>query len=207
MSNPSPVPHVHAPGALAEALAMVQQWLEQSVAAGLAFQHGETVDVGWLPFQVSFDSRGLRVSGPRIGSPMAFVDDCSMALNLLAAQQYLLDSFGAESGPCHAFHTALVVNDLLECPNWYIDRLEPTVEGHSGWYFGGLESQLDPQEDHNVGVMTLWDLFSYRPYIGPFLQLPVGWQVSFEERPLVSFEYEPVAPYPKSFYTQQYGVS
>ena len=208
MSEPGAVPFVHAPSALEPALHMLEHWLHESVAGGVGFQDGEIVDVGWMTFLVSVDSRGVRVAAPQIGSsPMTFVEDCSTALNLIAAQQYLLDSFGAEASPCSCRQSALVINDLFACDSWFLDRLDPGEGGESGWYVGAHESGLDPGDHRNLGLVSLWDLFSYRPYIGPFLQLPPGWQVSFEERPIVLYQREPVAPYPRSFYTQQYGVA
>jgi hypothetical protein len=186
---------------------MLEHWLHESVLGGVGFHDGEIVDVGWMSFRVSVDAHGVRVAAPQVGSsPMAFVEDCSTALNLIAAQQYLLDSFGAEACACSCRQTALVVNDLFECETWYIDRLDAGAHGESGWFFGAHESRLDPTDSRNLGVVSLWDLFSHRPYVGPFLQLPPGWQVSFEERPIVHYQHEPVAPYPRSFYTRQYGL-
>lgn len=208
MSNPRPVPAVHAPTALEPVLDMLTSWLADSTASGVSFQDGEIIDLGWMTFRVGVDSRGVRVSAPRIGSsPMSFVDDCSTALNLIAAQRYLLDSFGLEASACSCRQSALVVNDLFQCESWFLDRLEPEYDTYSGWYFGAHESQLDPSDPANVGYVSLWDLFSYRPVVGPFLHLPPGWQVSFEDRPVVLCQREPVAPYPRSFYTQQYGLA
>lgn len=207
MSNTLHVPTLHAPRAMPPAYDLVRRWVDDYVERGAQFRDGEALEVGWMTFRVGVDSRGVRMCAPRPGqSPMVFVDDCSEALDLIAAQRYLVDSFGIESSPCQCAQVAIVVRDLDQHADWFLDRMTGEEGQASGWYFGARSSTLDVNDAANLEYRSLWELFCRRPEIGPFLELPPGWQVSLGERPVVHRDREPATPLSGSYYARKYGA-
>lgn len=196
MTRPVRIPTVHAPNAPRHVLAPLENWLVNSAASGVPFEDGQEFQIGWVRFRIGMDSRGVRVMAPRTGAPaLIYVDDCSDALRLVATQQGVLSRFGVEASTCSTIQTALVPRDLDACRMTFIDRLSDEMDDRSGWWIGAHDSQLDVRVPENLKLVSLWEVFSKRPEIGPYLMMPPGWQVSFQGTPVVMRDREPVQPH------------
>lgn len=195
MSKQQQIPSVHAPRASRIALAPLQNWLSRAVASGERFQDGQEFQLGWAWFRIGIDSRGVRVTAPRIGAPrLVYVDDCSDALNLIAEQKATVAQYGVEGLGSDCRQSALIVRDLDTCAAPFLDRLTAPMDGRSGWYVGAHDSKLDVARPENLKLVPFSELLSRRPELGPFLTLPAGWQVSFLGEPVVMRERKVVEP-------------
>lgn len=182
MANMSTLPVVHAPTALAHAVEHLQGRLEHAARASGPFRDGQTIEVAGVPFKVALDSRGLRLSAPRIGSvPMTYTEDCSDTLHIVAGQLALLEANGVRGKPISWFQTAVVVKDLFSCDLWTLERTRAAKKNWSGWTIGAYDSTYDRATSGDVQHVRLWELVCRKPQIAPYLGLPKGWQVSFED--------------------------
>lgn len=182
MANMSTIPVVHAPTALARAVDHLRERLERAAARSGPFRDGETIEVAGVPFKAALDSRGLRLSAPRIGSvPMTYTEDCSDALHIVAGQLALLEGNGVRGKPISWFQTAVVVKDLFSCHLWTLERARTAKKSWSGWTIGAYDSAHDRSTSGDVQHVRLWELICRKPEIAPYLELPKGWQVSFED--------------------------
>lgn len=159
----------------------------------------------WL--KVGEDKNGqMEVLAPRAGAmPMDFVPDCSEALNLVLTQRYVCDSFGLDCSPCSAVQTAIVIKDFSECQDVFMNRTDPEKGRSSGWYFGAGDSKLDVNLAENLELKSLWELACQFPLARDFFLLPPGWQVVFEEQPVVLQDFEKAVPGPASYFAKKYG--
>jgi hypothetical protein len=189
------MPTVNAPRAPRHVLAPLQNWLARTAASRERFRDGQEFQIGWIWFRIGIDSRGVRVTAPRMGAPgLVYVDDCSDALEVLAEQQAILSRFGAEGTLCDCKQTMLVVRDLDDCAAPFMDRLTAPMDGRSGWYVGAHDSKLDVAKPENLKLVPSMALLSRLPELAPYLTLPVGWQVSFLDGPVVMHNRQVIEP-------------
>ena len=200
-------PRINAPGAIAPAVEMLRGFLDSQIAAGTKFQFGQTIQCGWMWFKIGADGNGDPIiTAPKTGSmPMQFSTDCSDALNLVLTQRYVCDSFGVESDNCHAVQSAIVIKDIAYCKKVFIDHMDDPQANASGWFFGASDSKLDANDPNNLELRSLWQLACEFPRSRDFLLLPVGWQVLFDERPIVFCDHERMTPIVGSYYAEKYG--
>ena len=165
------------------------------VSNGTRFEDGMEFQLGWIWFRVTIDAKGARVTERRTGAAaLLHVDVCSDALRLVGMQQAIVTRFGLEASPCSCRQSALIVRDLDYCSATFIDRLAGEMDDRSGWYIGAHDSKLDVRRPENLKLVSLWQVLSKRPEIGPYLMLPPQWQVSFASNPVVMRDREVVTP-------------
>lgn len=136
---------------------------------------------------------------------MDFQSDCSDALNIVARQQYVCNSFGVEGVPCDALQTAIVVKDIGACRDFFMDRMDAPGETASGWFIGARDTRLDVNVEGNVELRSLWEISCLIPVAFEFFLLPQGWQVVLARSPVVLRDYEPATPQPGSYFEKKYG--
>jgi hypothetical protein len=171
-------PRIHAPNAVAPAIEMLTDFLESRIAKGEKFESGQSIQCSWMWLKVGHDERGETVVlAPMAGTmPMDFVSDISDALNLVLTQRYVCDSFGVDSSSGNAIQAALVVKDLAECRDVFMNRTDGEKGRSSGWFFGGSDSKLDVNLAQNLELKSLWELSCHYPMARDFFLLPQGWQ-------------------------------
>jgi hypothetical protein len=126
------------------------------------------------------------IFAPQIGNmPMKFLCDCSDALNLILTQRYICDSFGVECCWCNARQSAIVIKDIADSKEIFMNRTDVEDGSVSGWFFGAQDSKLDVNEATNLELKNLWELSCQFPDSKDFFLLPAGWQVVFERSPIV----------------------
>ena len=199
-------PRIRAPKAVAPAMQMMGSFLQSRIAEGAQFNIGDTIQCSWMWFRVGVDEKGeTSILAPRFGSmPMSFVADCSDALNLVLTQRYVCDSFDLVCGWCNARQSAVVVRDFMHCQKVFMNRTEPENGNVSGWFLGASDSKLDVNDSANLELKSLWQISCELPVSRDFFLLPQGWQVVFEDRPVVLRNFEAASPKPSSYYVAKY---
>jgi hypothetical protein len=199
-------PRIHAPKAVAPAVEMFSNFLQSRIAEGAEFKIGHAIQCSWMWFKVGTDERGQpTVLAPQTGvMPMNFVADSSDALNLILTQRYVCDSFSVQCGWCNAAQSAIVIKDLAGCKSIFMNRTEQEDGRTSGWFFGAADSKLDSDDVHNLELKSLWQLSCELPESRDFFLLPQGWQVVFEDRPVVLRDFKVASALPTSYYAARY---
>lgn len=199
------IPSFRAPEAFDQAKNLLSDYLREQVSQGVTFKPGQFIQLGWSWLEVAEKDGQTILCAPQWGKhPMHFQEDCSEALNVVLLQRYFAESFTPQITPCHARQSALMIKDLDQCKNIFINRDEPTNERDSGWFFGAQDSQLEANDSQNLVPISLWELVCRYPASVECLWLPAGWQVVFEDRPIVLQDYEPAGFAQDSYYHQQH---
>lgn len=199
------VPTLYAPNAFEQALTILPNYFEEQIRNGVKFHSEETVQCGWMWFKLFQKDGGLSVLAPEFGKmPINFIEDCSDALNLILTQKYLIESFNADFGWCDLRHSAIVLRDFDKSTEKFMSRLDDVEGASSGWYFGSNDGGIDPNDPENLELLSLWEVLCKYPFIGDFMLLPLGWQVFFEDKPVVLYDYEKAEFKSDSYYEQKY---
>ncbi len=184
---------------------MLCQFLKDRVNEGAKFAHDELIQVSWMWLKLEESEGLLKILSPEFGvTPMNFIDDCSDNLNLALTQSYLVESFGTKFGWCNCRQSAIVIKDIDHCRDIFMNRLSEEENLDSGWYFGAQDSNLDADDVGSLERRSLWELFCRYPASGDFFLLPSGWQVVFEDKPVVLKDFSPAAYDSDSFYARKY---
>lgn len=199
-------PQIHAPKAIGLANEMLNNFFQTRIAEGAEFKIGQTIQCSWMWFKVGIGEQGdLAILAPQTGvMPMQFISDCSDALNLILTQRYVCDSFGVECDGCNAVQSALVIKDLRDCKRIFMNRTEQENGRVSGWFFGASDSTLEANDPTNLEFKSLWELSCSIPQSRDFYLLPQGWQVVFEDRPIVLRDFNVPSARPDSYYAARY---
>lgn len=204
----SQIPNIKAPTALPEARENFEEFLGEIADFGGEFIPGEMFRYSWMLLQVGQDENGPRIMAPVFGKyPFEYIEDCSAALNLVAQQRLVAESFSVSVGRCTAIQAAIVVKDLNACSKWTMTRIGREGDSVSGWSFGAEDSQLDPNVQENLELRSLWDLYSQRPELGEFCLLPPGMAVALEAVPRVMKDGKVVQPLAGSYFAQKFPDS
>lgn len=186
---------------------MFKWFLQSRIAEGSQFNVGQTIQCSWMWFMVGADEKGeMSILAPQLGvMPMRFVTDCSDALNLVATQRHVCDSFGVECDPCTACQTAIVVKGLADCRRVFMNQTDREKGKASGWFWGAPDSRLDVNKADSLQLKSLWQLACEIPQSRDFFLLPQGWQVVFENCPVVLRDFNTAIPKPSSYYAAKYS--
>jgi hypothetical protein len=186
---------------------MFTDFLKSRLSEGAEFHIGETIQCSWMWFRVGTDEGGQpTVLAPRTGvMPMSFEADSSDALNLVLTQRYVCDSFGVQCGWCNAVQSAIAIKGLEDCKKVFMNRTDKAEGRTSGWFFGAADTKLDANDVHNLELKSLWELSCRLPQSRDFFLLPQGWQVVFEDRPVVLHDLDVASAPPNSYYARRYG--
>lgn len=199
------IPEIYAPHAFEPAYKMIQEYLTDSVNNGIVFSNGEMLQILWIWLKIKDSDKHFRIQAPEFGTmPLNFIEDCSHSLNLVLTQKYLIESFDSGYGMCNCMQSAIVIKDIHSCSKIFINRLGEEKESDSGWFFGAQDSELDANDPENLERRSLWELFCSYPSCGDFLLLPSGWQVVFEDRPVVLNDFSPAKFKKASYYAEKY---
>jgi hypothetical protein len=185
---------------------MLSDFLQSRISEDAEFKIGHTIQCSWMWFRVGTDERGQPlILAPQTGvMPMSFVPDSSDALNLVLTQRYVCDSFGVECGWCNAVQSAIVIKDLADCKEVFMNRTAQEDGRASGWLFGASDTKLDVNDGRNLELKSLWELSCNLPESSDFFLLPQGWQVALEDRPVVLRDFKVASARPNSYYVGRY---
>ena len=137
---------------------------------------GASVQFGWVVFDVvdgpggwvTLDSPDLR--GDALTERTS---DVSLALLGLTELVGFAQRTGLTPGEVRYDHTVLAHRDALGSEDVYLERLEPTRPGDSGWYLGPNDDRAQPTADELV-IRHVWQLLLELPRVFGALALPTG---------------------------------
>lgn len=201
-------PKLHSPKAITPVRDMFENFLDTQLAQGKQFEVGQLIQCSWMWFKVGGNSQAQEILAPKLGlMPMEFTPDCSEALNLVATQRYICDSFGVEWQGCNARQSVLAIKDIEHCKEIFMTREGNEDQHISGWFFGAQDSQLDANNPDHLEQRSAWELTCLWPQVLEFFLLPSNWQVVFESKPVVLKDYEPVPAQKDSYFAKKYGIT
>jgi hypothetical protein len=194
------MPRFSAPTALRPGRSLLDDYLAQR-ATETTFAAGQTIGIGWWFFRLDDDADGsLVVQAPELGwMPIRWQGDCSHALNSVLIQKYIVESFGSDFGWCRLVDSAVVSKSVVEGCEVFINRLSAGTGADSGWFVGSRTESLDVDDPANLVRWSLWEVAVRFPVVLPYLLLPSGCQVLFEDRPVVLRDFRPISPLPGSY--------
>lgn len=137
---------------------------------------GASIQFGWIVFDVvdgpggwvTLDSPDLR--GDALTERTA---DVSLALLGLTELVGFAQRTGLAPGEVRFDHTVLAHRDAIGAEDLYLERLEPTRPGDSGWYLGPNDARARPRADDLV-VRHVWHLLLELPRVFGAVALPTG---------------------------------
>ena len=198
-------PQIYAPNVLESALDMLKSFIDERTEAGVPFKLDQLIHCSWMWFKVGEKDGDLCILAPGFGeNPMNFNADCSDSLNLILTQKFLVESFEADFGWCDLRQSAIVLKGFDDSDSKFMSRLDDVEGNSSGWYFGTNDNCIDPNNPENLELKSLWEIFCKHPYVGDFMLLPIGWQVFFEDIPVVLNAYEKASYNEGSYYQEAY---
>ncbi len=164
-------------------------WFEAAVVDCAQLASGQRLQLGWSLLQIECDGRSLQIRAPDFKSfPLAWSDNLSNALQLLAYHKYVPESYRLQADIPSLEDTALV-GERFEQPPMFMTRSDKDADsGHSGWFIASLSSEVDNTDTAKLKMMSLYEVFITAPHVLEYLSMPPGIQVVFETGTPVVFE-------------------
>jgi len=160
------------------------RYLENRVAGGGRFQHGETLQVGWIVTMLEAGADGkLRMKEPDMKAvPVQFVDSVTHTLLHLRTQRDLVESLVP---PVDPDFPSLVQSALVHA-NYKTARRVLLTRGSvrgadSGWWLADLDDLDGAQDPTRFSRTSLYQLGVDRPDLIKFFAVPTGIQVAIED--------------------------
>lgn len=161
--------------------------LEEERADGV-LADGCIIQIGWSFYKFEAEGPGLRmVTFDYVGDPFsATEEDLSLSLRIFHEQTAVLNKAQVQDqAVTTSFQdTMLMKNTARTADTVYLQRLEPTCEGDSGWYMGviGEEGSDDPGDYTRIHT---YQLLSFCEAALALMPLPLGTIGLFERGQLV----------------------
>lgn len=156
--------------------------------AGSALEDGSIIQIGWSFYKFLRQGQELQmVTFDYVGDPFsATEEDLSLSMRIFHQQTELLERARVQDqAVTTSFQDSLLVKrTAMKAPTVYLQRLEPMVEGDSGWYMGvvGEEGSQDPAD--YVRIHT-YQLLSFCEAALALMPMPLGTIGLFERGQLV----------------------
>ncbi len=149
--------------------------LKKEEDAGGVLQDGNILQIGWSFYKFIKWEEGLRmVTFDYAEDPFTAVkEDLSLSLRIFDGQAEILNRAKAEALTTSFQDTMLIKRTAMTAPAVYLQRLEPTGEGDSGWYMGviGEEGSDDPGDYTRIYT---YQLLSFCEAALMLMPLPLG---------------------------------
>lgn len=156
--------------------------------AGNVLADGSIIQIGWSFYKFEQQGPELRmVTFDYVGDPFsATEEDLSLSMRIFHEQTELLEASKVrDQAVTTSFQDSLLVKrTAMKAPTVYLQRLEPMVEGDSGWYMGvvGEEGSQDPKD--YVRIHT-YQLLSFCEAALALMPMPLGTIGLFQRGQLV----------------------
>lgn len=154
--------------------------------AGSVLQDGSIIQIGWSFYKLVQGEDAFRVvTFDYLGDPFADTqEDLSLSLRIFHEQTEVLNRAGVKAETTSFQDTMLIKRTAPAASRVYMQRLEPTGEGDSGWYMGviGEEGSDDPGDYARI---CTYQLLSFCEAALALMPLPLGTIALFEDGKLV----------------------
>ena len=140
--------------------------------AGSVLQDGSIIQIGWSFYKLVKGEDAFRVvTFDYRGDPFADTqEDLSLSLRIFHEQTEILNRAGVKAETVSFQDTMLIKRTAMTASKVYLQRLEPAVEGDSGWY---------------MGVIHTYRLLSFCEAALALMPLPLGTIALFEDGKLL----------------------
>ncbi|CAJ0783406.1 hypothetical protein LMG19083_01037 [Ralstonia psammae] len=160
------------------------RYLENRVSGGSKFQHGETIQVGWMVAMLEDSTEGkLRVKEPDMKVvPVQFIDSVTHTLLHLRTQKDVVESLVPPVDPDFPslVHSVVVHANYKAARRVLLTR--GAVEGaDSGWWLTDLDDTEGAQDPTRFSRTSLYQLGVDRPDLIKFFAVPAGLQVAIDD--------------------------
>ena len=160
------------------------RYLENRVSGGSKFQHGETMQVGWMVTMLEDGTEGkLRVKEPDMKVvPVQFIDSVTHTLLHLRTQKDVVESLVPRVDPDFPslVHSVVVHANYKSARRVLLTRA--AAEGaDSGWWLTDLDDTEGAQDPTRFSRTSLYQLGVDRPDLIKFFAMPAGLQVVIED--------------------------
>lgn len=160
------------------------RYLESRVSGGGKFQHGETMQIGWMVTMIEEIPEGkLRVKEPDMNVvPVQFIDSVTHTLLHLRTQKDVVESLVPPVDPDFPslVHSVVVHANYKAARRVLLTRV--AVEGaDSGWWLTDLDDTEGAQDPTRFSRTSLYQLGVDRPDLIKFFAMPAGLQVVIED--------------------------
>jgi len=196
---------ISAPTALPATVRSTEAALIDMANSGSVFKDGQTLQMGWMWFKFKEVAGTLCLQVPESGKmPFIWNRDCSAGLNTVMMQKFVNDSFGIEQMECHACQSAILLKGLDRKDGMFMNRLDSLNANDSGWFIGAERGNADVNDPENLERKSLWEISCIFPETLLFWMLPSGWQVVFNDIPVVLKDFQVQQAIPGSLYATRY---
>ncbi len=180
-------------------------WFEHALADCTGLGSGLQLKLGWCLLQVECHERTLRIRAPDFRSfPLAWSDNLSNALQLLAHHKYIPESYQLRADIPSLEDKALVGERFEQLPMFMTRSDKDTDSGHSGWFIASLSAEVDNTDTAKLKMMSLYQVFLTAPHVLEYLSMPAGTQVVFETaKPVVLSRNRELTPVAGSFVAER----
>jgi len=152
-------------------------FLESSVAQGVKYEPGQTLQIGWIVTKIEQSGANLlRLVEPVPGTPpIAFVDSVTRTLADLRQQKDVVESFipRLEMDFPSMRQSALVCGNL-SIPEGAVMVRDAPDGAYSGWFFGCENPHHDHNDPVNLARVSLYHVGCQNPGVIKYLALPAG---------------------------------
>lgn len=162
------------------------QVLQSEEADGGVLRDGEIIQIGWGFYKFVQREQGLQmVTFDYNDDPFSATDeDLSLGLQIFDRQAEVLNRSGAAAETASFQDTMLVKRTAMTAPAVYLQRMESTGEGDSGWYLGTIGEEGSDNPGDYIRIYT-YQLLTFCEAALALLQLPLGTIALFEDGRLV----------------------
>ncbi|WP_297978747.1 hypothetical protein [uncultured Oscillibacter sp.] len=159
--------------------------LEEEKAGGI-LEDGSIIQIGWSFYKFVKQGPEFRMlTFDYVGDPFsATEEDLSLSLRIFHEQTEVLNKAAAQAVTTSFQDTMLMKKTARKADTVYLQRLEPTCEGDSGWYMGviGEDGSEDPNDYTRI---CTYQLLSFCEAALALMPLPLGTIGLFERGQLV----------------------
>lgn len=194
---------------LADDVAWLARWLEQSVGEGARYRPGQTCQVGWMITEVRQDNNGnLTLWEPDLCSlPVKWSEGVTQALAHLRIQKDAVESVfrGDDLSFPSMLQSAIVCTQLGKSQGAILERTD-SDGADSGWFCGCRDEEHNHNDVSELTRVSLYEAALQAPLIIPFLAFPSGVLLSVDENKLILFhDGRPLNFRPGSYLARRYG--
>lgn len=154
--------------------------------AGAGLEDGSIIQIGWGFYKFVQQGKGFQmVTFDYVGDPFsATEEDLSLSLRIFHEQTETLNKAQVQAVTTSFQDSMLMKKTARTAGTVYLQRLEPMVEGDSGWYMGvvGEEGSDDPNDYERIHT---YQLLSFCEAALALMPLPLGTIGLFERGQLV----------------------
>lgn len=163
----------------------LKQSIESSVASGIRYRPGETLQIGWVITQIQLRSNGfLALREPDFVSvPIQWIESVTRTLRHLRLQKDVAESLDMVKRidfPSLSDSAIIATEVPANCPRYFMSRCEKKG-ADSGWFLGLIEPGVNYDYPLNLRRLSLYEIAVLLPSSVMFMCLPARSLVTVDD--------------------------